>query len=630
MPNLSFFSRNKKKLVGIIILLVIIGFVVYYLYFMPTGGLSFGRGLSGHAETPYGESMDVHINVGGQTKEASFHASVSGSTSQTKYTVNGTWASQSKIQFQVQVQVTGTNIQNIKVNYLKVKGVDNADNSYHEYSAASYGYSFPDQIGTSPPASKTYTFPSSAIAISTHLTDCGASTSSATIKYYITIEVQSTGTKSGQTLTVTISYTWFTTNNYQQETESSSTTVSPEVLVTSFFSLENAAYAAIIAGIIIIILATRELYRLSKRKLTAEKKKRLRNLLKALIVAAFIALIISTLFLYFFSKPPNEDRAGNDTEWFSVRLIKDQHFTAAWQEGSNVQIKVTLQITYQNMQSTFTITIKVKAQDSSDASKYHEYPLYDAQDTFSSGEQKTYQTNVMTIEQHLQDLELSTSESHTIDYYIYFKVTGVGAKSGEQYTIEHQYEKFDTKTYTYCEPTPTIDEMHENSQTGTDVTNKLSDGLDTTYVYTSGSGSYEKHVWIKVSGDWSNVQIKVKILSYYSSALTTGKLSFDIYADGTYVDTLPGATSSSDPSVRWRTTDPVDLGSQASDGWIDLKFYASKSGYTCYFRLYELQVLEASASWFAFLFVPQNLLILATVIIVPAGIITYRRKKNVK
>lgn len=626
MHNLSFFSRNKKKLAILAVLVVLIAVIAYFFLAQPQGH-SFFKTLYGSAETPYGEKLTVRINVGGKTK-ASFQASISESTSQTKYTANGTWKSQSLIQFQVQISVSGTNVQNIKTYELKIKAIDAADSSNYVYDASGT-YTLPDLITSGTSGSKTYTFPSSAFAIETHLSNCGASTSDANIDYYVRVVVKATGTKSGQTLTVTIDYTKFMRIHFVKETESTETTATPNVLVTSFFTLQNAAYAAIIAGIIIIILATRELYRLSKRELTAEKKKRLRNLLKALIIAALIMLIISASFLYFFSKPPNEDRVGDDQEWFSVRIVKDKYI-AAWQEGNNVQLKVTLQITYQNMQSTFTVTVKMKAVDASDSSKYHEYTLYSGQDTYSSGQQKTYQTSVMTIDQHLQDLGLSTSQSHTIDYYVYFKIVGTGTKSGQQRTIEHQYSKEITKTYTYYEPTPTIDEMHENSQTGTDVTNKLSDGLDTTYVYTSGSGSYEKHIWIKVSGDWSNVQIKVKILSYYSSISTTKALSFDIYADGTYVDTLSGAISSSDPSVRWRTTDPVDLSSQASDGWIDLKFYASKSGYTCYFKLYELQVLEASASWFAFLFVPQNLLILATVIIVPAGIITYRRKKNVK
>ncbi|MCD6491526.1 MAG: hypothetical protein J7K59_04450 [Candidatus Korarchaeota archaeon] len=462
--------------------------------------------------------------------------------------------------------------------------------------------------------------------------DCDAPTSSATIKYYITIEVQSTGTKSGQTLTVTISYTWFTTNNYQQETESSSTTVSPEVLVTSFFSLQNAANVAIIAGIIIIILAARELYKIGKKQLSHEKKRRLQNLLKALIVAAFIMLIISASFLYFFSKPPNEDRAGNDTEWFSVQLIKDEHFTAAWQEGSNVQIKATLQITYQNMQSTFTITIKVKAQDSSDASKYHEYPLYDAQDTFSSGEQKTYQTNIMTIEQHLQDLSLSTSESHTIDYYVYFKVVGTGAKSGEQYTIEHQYEKFDTKMYTFVNP-PSYSEAHEDTQSGYDYYNYLTDDDDPTYVreYSSNTEPIFVTLWLKVSGDWSNIKFRVRVKSYRVSAGNSYPVPFSIFCDGdevyySYPGDPYGATT-----WTWFETGAIDLSSAAADGWIKFQIgRETRPAGTYYIYITELRVENATASWFAFLFVPQNLLILAAIIIVPAGIITYRRKKNVK
>jgi hypothetical protein len=57
---------------------------------------------------------------------------------------------------------------------------------------------------------------------------------------------------------------------------------------------------------------------------------------------------------------------------------------------------------------------------------------------------------------------LSTTASHTIDYYVYVKITATGAVSGETLTSEITYTKFDTVTYGY----------------GTEITEDLDPTLD--------------------------------------------------------------------------------------------------------------------------------------------------------
>jgi len=58
-------------------------------------------------------------------------------------------------------------------------------------------------------------------------------------------------------------------------------------------------------------------------------------------------------------------------------------------------------------------------------------------------------TNQTTIEKHLTAMGLSTTSSHTIDYYVYVKAEATGAISGDTLTSEISYQKFDSVTYNY-------------------------------------------------------------------------------------------------------------------------------------------------------------------------------------
>jgi len=58
-------------------------------------------------------------------------------------------------------------------------------------------------------------------------------------------------------------------------------------------------------------------------------------------------------------------------------------------------------------------------------------------------------SNQTTIESHLEAMGLSTTQSWTIDYYVYVTARATGAVSGETLTTEIQYTKFDTVNYGY-------------------------------------------------------------------------------------------------------------------------------------------------------------------------------------
>ena len=55
----------------------------------------------------------------------------------------------------------------------------------------------------------------------------------------------------------------------------------------------------------------------------------------------------------------------------------------------------------------------------------------------------------MSIDSHLTDLGVSTTLDQTVDYYVYCKVEGDGAISGEHLVAEIQETKFDTITFDY-------------------------------------------------------------------------------------------------------------------------------------------------------------------------------------
>ncbi|MBT7082601.1 MAG: DNRLRE domain-containing protein, partial [Chloroflexi bacterium] len=58
-------------------------------------------------------------------------------------------------------------------------------------------------------------------------------------------------------------------------------------------------------------------------------------------------------------------------------------------------------------------------------------------------------TNQTTITHHLAAMGLSTTASHTIDYYVYVKAQATGAISGETLTSEIVKTKFDSVTFDY-------------------------------------------------------------------------------------------------------------------------------------------------------------------------------------
>jgi hypothetical protein len=250
--------RRKKSVSPalIVVLLVtallgILGVYYYMLALKPESGAVATGTSTAKAETPYGESLEIKLGSGAQTS-ASWLAAES-TSSQNVWTVNGTYKSQAQVTLGYSLSVTYSNVNNIKIVNLYIKAVDAADSSSYTYTLASNkALSGSSPISDSGSTTKT---------ISQHLTDCQASTSSAQIKYYIYCQVQGTGAISGQTLTATISETWFCTLNYQQSTESASASVTPTVSVASWWGFASSPEGLAIIGMAVLVVLVAVCYK---------------------------------------------------------------------------------------------------------------------------------------------------------------------------------------------------------------------------------------------------------------------------------------------------------------------------------------------------------------------------------
>jgi len=244
---------NRKERIALaltIILLASIGGFVYYYYYNNPQIITFNFGdqYTQKAETPYGESLEIHLDVGGETssESASWMASYQDSESQNVYTVDGVYKSQEKVTLSYSLSVTYANVENIKAT-VKIKAVDNSDSSSYEYILAN--------SKTLSGASPITDSGSTQVSITQHLTDIQASTSGATVNYEVYCQVTATGTVSGQTLTATIPYTQFDSLTYEKSTESASADVSPTVSVASWIDeLQKPEYLTIIALSVLLVI----------------------------------------------------------------------------------------------------------------------------------------------------------------------------------------------------------------------------------------------------------------------------------------------------------------------------------------------------------------------------------------
>lgn len=247
-------NRKLKIVIG----LVIIGVVIAGLYLSTPASTKWFEGANRYIfSNEYGETLviDVGVKSGGrlsgkaQISNSLYEVSGSYISGGTNNSFSGV-ADQEVISISFTVTITGTNIENPQIVDAKLKAVDSADSSYKLYSPSQ---ALP--ISTSLGTPNTLTFLNN-YAISTHLTDCSASTTSAKIKYYFYLEVQAVGSKSGQTLTGTINYDLYIVLQFTKNAEEGTTGVETSIGVASWINSPTVRISiAIIIGIAIVSVA---------------------------------------------------------------------------------------------------------------------------------------------------------------------------------------------------------------------------------------------------------------------------------------------------------------------------------------------------------------------------------------
>ena len=206
-------------------------------------------------------------------------------------------------------------------------------------------------------------------------------------------------------------------------------------------------------------------------------------LLTLTLIALALGIINSAFDIMYKAQRTFESSVVNDYgESLKVRLVADSGappflWYLAWrvngQEVTDVTMSVSITPSATNV-GNLKVTYYLKA-----VSEGHEKKFLEATDySVSSGNTLSNSTTI-GIDQQFTQMGLSVEEDHTVDYYIYCKVTGTGLISGETLTAEIPLTKFDTLEYDYG-----------SSSTVTITTNK--DAYVDQYFASSNYGSQSK------------------------------------------------------------------------------------------------------------------------------------------
>jgi len=179
-------------------------------------------------------------------------------------------------------------------------------------------------------------------------------------------------------------------------------------------------------------------------------------------------------------------------------------------ESTNAETGITISVTGSNVASQATVSYYIEGVPQSGG---HAYRFLEGNGTaITVGGSSLSPTNQTTIENHLEAMGLSTTASHTIDYYVYVVAQATGVVSGETLTTEITRTLFDTVSYQYGNVA-----SFSRSCVEADFTDEYASGF-TTGTYTK-AGEFGIHNYtarytfddINInSADFSNVTLKVQ------------------------------------------------------------------------------------------------------------------------
>ena len=236
-------------------------------------------------------------------------------------------------------------------------------------------------------------------------------------------------------------------------------------------------------------------------------------------------------------------------------------WTTAWSIGGVARTDaisgITITVTGSNVASTASVSYYIEA-EASDASGNPYRFLEGNGTTITVGGANLAPTNQSTIENHLTAMGLSTTASHTIEYYVYVKAQATGAISGETLTSEITRTLFDTVTYQY----------------GTEITETEYAALDTMSYSTLPDNAYDSISIMNVRGPNNNeghIFLKFDLtgyedvtgteLSLYCCSGNPGSQTYVLSSCGAWSTGLTWNTQPSSISELWSSYEWMNMGS---------------------------------------------------------------------
>ena len=252
-------------------------------------------------------------------------------------------------------------------------------------------------------------------------------------------------------------------------------------------------------------------------------------------------------------------------------------------DATQASTGIVVSITGTNVASTASVDYYIEAV-ASDASG-NPYRFLEGNDTsVTVNGASLAPTNQTTVINHLEAMGLSTTASHTIDYYVYVKAQATGAVSGDTLTSEITKTKFDTVSY----------------QWGTESTIDIAPTLDThtresdpTISYSSDTVCYmgywtdPKYFDTFIIFDLSDYTVVSGILKLYINGYSGSVNRYFIHNVTSFDSTVTWNTAPTkdtellnERGVYWEISTWFEFDSSGLDAYL-----AEQSGGTAYLRL---------------------------------------------
>ena len=338
--------------------------------------------------------------------------------------------------------------------------------------------------------------------------------------------------------------------------------------------------------------------------------------LVSLVVVATVGFFITTNKRQVLPAKSFQIGASNGPEYIIVnlnttytQLINLLNLSGSWtvsgSKVSTVSYSVSISITANNVQDSYTEVVELKAVRNDDASKY--WIWLDSSKTktgLSDGSASSSYTGD-TTPTNLLETELGASESgsYTVDFYIYCKITATGSITGKQLIAEQTWTKFGSITFSWQTDisytkfvTKSIDFGTESggSITSTEVEDGATYNIAAEHYVNTLLGVDEYRIGVNfwtnpISGTLQKVYVKFR---YSTAPDTSDWIAYK--GDGSQTE-----ITSARPTALTKYSLSIDNSYKDADGKLKIKVYAPRSAGT--FNLYidylAVEYIPSSGSW---------------------------------